>query len=61
MTTSQLTPEQIAQVSGLVAEFIAAQRQRFSPQAAPLAAQPDEGRFVLSLTSHIARSCAKNL
>lgn len=38
MATPQLSPEQIEQVSGLVAEYIGAQRQRFSPQAAPLAA-----------------------
>lgn len=31
-------PGQIAQVSGLVAQYIDAQRQRFYPQAAPLAA-----------------------
>jgi hypothetical protein len=34
----QLTPEQIAQVSGLVAQYIAVQRERFSPQAVPLTA-----------------------
>lgn len=38
MATPQLTPEQIAQLSGLVAEYISAQRQKFSPLAAPLAA-----------------------
>jgi len=32
------TSEQIAQVSALVGEYIAGQRERFSPQAAPLAA-----------------------
>jgi hypothetical protein len=34
----QLSPQQIAQVSGLVAQYITAQRERFSPQAVPLAA-----------------------
>src|SRR5437762_6885908 len=34
----QLSPRQIAQVSGLVAQYIAARRERFYPQAAPLAA-----------------------
>jgi hypothetical protein len=34
----QLTPGQIAQASSLVAEYITTQRQRFFPQAAPLAA-----------------------
>jgi len=34
----QLSPQQIAQVSGLVAQYITAQRERFYPQAAPLAA-----------------------
>ena len=38
MATPQLTPEQIAQLSALVAEYIGAQRHRFPPQAAPLAA-----------------------
>ena len=33
----QLTREQIAKVSGLVAQYITTQRERFSPQAAPLA------------------------
>jgi len=31
-----LTPEQVAQVSGLVAQYIRENRERFSPQAAPL-------------------------
>ena len=34
----QLSPQQIAQVSDFVAQYIAAQQERFSPQAAPLAA-----------------------
>ena len=34
----QLTPEQILQVSGLVAQYIAAQRDKLFPQAAPLTA-----------------------
>jgi hypothetical protein len=38
MASPRLKPEQIAQVSGLVAQYITAQRERFSPQAVPLAA-----------------------
>jgi len=34
----QLSPQQIAQLSDFVAQYIAAQQERFSPQAAPLAA-----------------------
>ena len=34
----QPSPQQIAPVSGLVAQYITTQRERFSPQAAPLAA-----------------------
>jgi hypothetical protein len=39
MPTPRLTPEQIAQVSGLVAEYIAAQRERYAPRAVALSAQ----------------------
>jgi hypothetical protein len=35
----QLTPDQIAQVSGLVAQYIATQREKYSPRAVPLSAQ----------------------
>jgi len=34
----KLSPQQMAQVSDFVAQYIAAQRERFSPQAAPLSA-----------------------
>jgi hypothetical protein len=37
-TTPQLTPEQINQVSGLVSEYITAQRHRYAPRAVPLSA-----------------------
>ena len=36
MALPKLTPGQVAQVSLLVAEYIIAQRERFSPQATPL-------------------------
>jgi hypothetical protein len=36
MASPQLTPEQIAQVSGLVAEYIASQREKALPSAVPL-------------------------
>jgi hypothetical protein len=35
----RLTPEQIAQVSGLVSQFITLQRERYAPRAVPLSAQ----------------------
>ena len=38
MASPQLSPEQTAQVSGLVAQFIASQRLGFLPQAGPLTA-----------------------
>ena len=39
MPTPRLTPEQIAQVSGLVAQYIATQRERYAPRAIALSAQ----------------------
>jgi hypothetical protein len=33
MATPRLTPEQIAQVSGLVAQYIATQRERYASRA----------------------------
>jgi len=38
-TTPRLTPDQIAQVSGLVAQYIATQRDKYASQAIPLSAQ----------------------
>jgi hypothetical protein len=35
----RLTPEQIAQVSGLVSQYISTQREKYSPRAIPLSAQ----------------------
>jgi len=39
MPTPRLTPEQIAQVSGLVAQYIATQRERYAARAIALSAQ----------------------
>jgi len=39
MVTPHLTPEQIAQVSGLVAQYITTQREKYTPRAIPLSAQ----------------------
>jgi hypothetical protein len=39
MATPRLTTEQIAQVSGLVFQYITAQRQKYVPRAIPLSAQ----------------------
>jgi hypothetical protein len=39
MATPRLTPEQIAQVSGLVAQYIATQRERYASRAVPLFVQ----------------------
>ena len=39
MATPRLTPEQIAQVSGLVAQYITTQREKYTPRAIPLSAQ----------------------
>lgn len=39
MATPRLTPDQIAQVSGLVAQYITAQREMYAPRAVPLSAQ----------------------
>ncbi len=39
MRTPTLTPEQIVQISGLVARYIAGQRERYAPRAVPLSGQ----------------------
>ncbi len=39
MAIPTLTPEQIAQISGLVARYIAEQRERYAPRAVPLSGQ----------------------
>jgi len=39
MATSQLTPDQIAQVSGLVSQYIYTQREKYARQAVSLSAQ----------------------
>ena len=39
MATPQLTPEQVARVSALVAQYIAGQRDRYAPRAVALSAQ----------------------
>jgi hypothetical protein len=49
MATPRLTLEQIAQVSGLVFQYITAQRQKYGSRAVPLSAQqklqwPDSSR-----------------
>ena len=39
MPTPRLTPDQISQVTGLVAQYISTQREKFAPRAMPLSAQ----------------------
>ena len=39
MASPRLTPDQIAQVSGLVGQYIAAQREKYVSRAIPLSAQ----------------------
>jgi hypothetical protein len=39
MATPRLTPDQIAQVSSLVAQYIATQRERYGPRGLPLSAK----------------------
>jgi len=39
MATPKLTPDQIAQVSGLVSQYITAQRQKYGSRAIPVSAQ----------------------
>ena len=39
MATPKLTPDQIAQVSGLVADYISKQRLKYVPRASPLSTQ----------------------
>jgi conjugal transfer/entry exclusion protein len=39
MAAPRLTPDQIAQVSGLVAQYITTQREKYAPRAAQLSAQ----------------------
>jgi len=39
MTTPTVRPEQLAQISGLVARYIAGQRERYAPRAVPLSGE----------------------
>jgi hypothetical protein len=39
MAIPNLTPEQIAQISGLVVQYITTQREKYAPRAIPLSAQ----------------------
>jgi hypothetical protein len=39
MATPRLTPDQVAQVSGLVAQYISTQREKYAPRAIPLSVQ----------------------
>jgi hypothetical protein len=39
MATPRLTPDQISQVTGLVAQYISTHREKFAPRAMPLSAQ----------------------
>jgi hypothetical protein len=39
MATPRLSPDQITQVSGLVAGYISSQREKYAPRAVPLSAQ----------------------
>jgi hypothetical protein len=39
MATSRLTPDQIAQVTGLVSQYISTQREKYSARAVPVSAQ----------------------
>jgi hypothetical protein len=39
MAAPLLTPDQVAQVSGLVAQYISTQRDKYAPRAVPLSAQ----------------------
>ena len=39
MATTRLTPDQINRVCRLVAQYIASQREKYAPQAIPLAAR----------------------
>jgi hypothetical protein len=43
MATSQLTPDQIAQVSGLVSQYIYTQREKYAPRTVSLSAQQKVG------------------
>jgi hypothetical protein len=39
MAIPRLTPDQVTQISGLVAQYITTQRQKYAPRAIPLSAQ----------------------
>lgn len=56
MATPQLTPDQITQVSELVAGYISAQREKYAPRAVPLSAQqraPLEPFFVREVLNNV--------
>jgi len=42
MATTRLTPDQINRVCRLVAQYIASQREKYAPQAIPLAVVGNE-------------------
>ncbi len=44
MPTQQLTTDQIAQVSGLVSQYISTQREKYAPRAIQLSAQQKAAR-----------------
>ncbi len=54
--TPKLTPDQVAQVSELVAGYISAQRRKYAPRAVPLSAQqrgPLEAFFVREVLDNV--------
>ena len=55
-TTPKLTPDQVAQVSGLVVGYISAQRGKYAPRAIPFSAQqraPLESFFVREVLDNV--------
>jgi hypothetical protein len=56
MATPRLTPEQIAQVSGLVAQYIATQRERYASRAVPLSVQQRAAIWLRFIFSNAAKS-----
>lgn len=56
MATPRLSGDQIADLSGLVAQYITNQREKYAPHAVPLSAQQREamdGFFSLQLLDHV--------
>jgi len=57
MSAPTLTPGQIAQISALVARYIAEQRERYAPRAVPLSGQQRDAMGGFFAPEHLVGAC----